>query len=72
MTHNILDFHLRIKAGKFKTLANAAKHALANFDQGQVWFIEDASGEIAAIVHCGSVWTPTLMAQLEDASRQDQ
>ena len=68
MTYSILDFNLSVKAARFKALASAAKHAIENFDQAQVWFIEDSSGEIEAIIHCDSVWIPTPVARLEDIS----
>lgn len=70
MTYNILDSNLRIKAGRFKTLASAVRHAIENFDQSKVWFVEDGSGDIACIVHCDSAWMPISSAELEEISGQ--
>lgn len=70
MTYNILDSNLRIKAGRFKTLVNAVRHAIENFDQSQVWFVEDGSGDIACIAHCDSAWMPIPLGEFEEISGQ--
>jgi hypothetical protein len=69
MTYSILDFNLCIKKANFKTLASAARRAISDFDQSKVWFIEDASGEIQAIVHCSQVWISTPLASVKDMAR---
>lgn len=67
MTYNILDYHLRIKAGRFKNMSNATHYTIDNFDQSLVWFIEDPVGDFVAIVHAGTIWVPHNQQQESEA-----
>ncbi len=70
MSYTVLNSKLHTVAVGFKSLSDAAKDTLETKAQDRVWFIEDESGEIVAIVHYESTWVPFTRAEIEDEEKQ--
>ena len=70
MSYTVLNSKLHTVAVGFQSLSAAAKDTLETKAQDRVWFIEDESGEIVAIVHYESTWVPFTQAEIEDEEKQ--
>ena len=70
MSYTVRDSKLYIVAVGFQSLSAAAKDTIETKPQVLVWFIEDDSGDIVAIVHRESVWMPFTQAEIEDKEKQ--
>ena len=70
MSYTVLNSKLQTVAVGFQSLSAAAKDTIETKPQDRVWFVEDDSGDIVAIVHCESVWMPFTQAEIEAKDRQ--
>ena len=70
MSYTVRDSKLYIVDVGFQSLSAAAKDTIETKPQVLIWFIEDDSGDIVAIVHRESVWMPFTQAGIEDKEKQ--
>ena len=70
MSYTVRDSKLYIVDVGFQSLSAAAKDTIETKPQVLIWFIEDDSGDIVAIVHRESVWMPFTQAEIEDKEKQ--
>lgn len=55
---NLLDFNLDEVQPYFLTVKEAAQWCIENCHPNQVYFVSNEKGDIVAIIHCETVWTP--------------